>query len=93
MGWLRRGVDDRSRAEIINELQNADSIANVQFVMMKSVYCRFESFLIPSRIPVGTEEDRALIVVDAVNRVSLVCEVDADLRPNETRRSSHEKRA
>lgn len=45
----------------------------------------FQTFLIPARVSLGTKKDSALVVVDAVDDISLFGEVDADFRAYKAR--------
>ena len=64
---------------------NARAVADVYFVVVE-VFCgAVEAFLIPARVSLGTKEDGALVVVDAVDNISLFGEVDADFRAYEAR--------
>ena len=80
---LRRRVNDGRRTELVHQVQAPLPIANVQLVVMEPRQRLLQPLLIPAGIALRTEEDGALVVVDAMNLVSQVMEISTDLRPDQ----------
>lgn len=73
------------------EFADARAVADVYFVVVE-VFCEiFQTLLIPARVSLGTKKDGALVVVYAVDDISLFGEIDADFRAYEARGSRDEE--
>lgn len=92
--WYRSGavvarlscrVDDRIGLDLLNDCQDPVSVANVDLVMRILLDEAFKSLLVQARVALRSEEDGALIVVDAVDVPTEFGEVEADLGAYEAR--------
>ena len=52
----------------------------------------FEALLVPAGVSLGAEEDRALVVVDAVDGVAELRKIDAEFGADEVGRAGDEER-
>lgn len=57
------------------KIENALAIADIEFMMMKVLDLAGKAMLVPASISLGAEEGGALIVINAMNLPSTVCEV------------------
>ena len=64
---LRRGVNNRIWAHVLQNLQDFRAIANIELVMMEICDLAGQTLLIPAVVALGAEEGCALVVVDAMN--------------------------
>ena len=60
------------------EFANAHTVADVYFVVVEVFQDAVEALLIPARVSLGTKKDGALVVVNAVDNISLFGKIDAD---------------
>ena len=84
---LRGRVDDRRRPQRLDQGQDAGPVADVELVVHEAGHVALEAGLVPARVARGSEEDGALVVVDAVHLVALGREVGAHLAPDQARTS------
>ena len=79
------GVDDGGRPEALEQVEHALAVADVEFVVGERRAEVFrEAGLVPAGIALRAEEDRALVVVDAVDVPTELGEVDADFGADES---------
>jgi len=83
MGGLGGRVDNQSRLDFFDDLADPRPIPYVNLVVSKARESAFKAPLVPPRIPLGTEENRSLIVVDPVNLEPTDAEVEADFRSDQ----------
>ena len=78
MARLRRGVHDGGGLERLNERQHAGTIPDIELVVRELPQLPGKARLVPAGVALGAKEDRALVVVDPVDRVTeLTPEVQA----------------
>ena len=77
------GVDNGVGFEIRDEIKHALAIANVEFVVAEVFDQLGETLLVPARVPLRTEENGALVVVDPVDFPSEIGEVETNFRADE----------
>ena len=66
--WLSRGVHYGLRTQFTEQIENPMTVTDVDFMMSERVpEFSGEAVLIPAGIPLGTEEDSTLIIVDAMH--------------------------
>ncbi len=82
---LGGGVDDDGRLDGLDEGEDAGAIADVEFVVLEALELGGEPALVPAGVALRAEEDRALVVVHAMNRVAERGEINADFRADEAR--------
>ncbi len=81
---LGGGVNDDVRLHRFHEGEDAGAVADVEFVMDEARQLGREAALIPAGVTGRPEEDGALVVVHAVNRVAeFPSEIDADFGADE----------
>ena len=85
MRRLGGGVDNYARLDRLDERQHASAVANIELMVDETLEVLDEPVLIPAGVTLRTEEDRALVVIDAMNRVALSGEINANFRANKTR--------
>jgi hypothetical protein len=86
---LRGRMHDHIRPHGLDEIQDRLAIADIVVVVNEPRECPFEAALIPPSVARLSEENGALIVVDAVH-VEVVREICADCRSDETRGTGDE---
>ena len=84
MGRLSSRVHNDRRPQPPDEIKDALPVPHVEFMVLEARKLPLEAALIPSRIPLGPEEHRALVVVNAVNSVAYAREIGANLAPDQT---------
>ncbi len=80
---LGGGVNDRVGLQLPYEPSDARAIANVELVMRERLQRGLEAALIPARVALLTEEDRALVVVDAVDAPPQLGKIRGDFRSDQ----------
>ncbi len=90
MAGLRRRVHHYVRPYGLHECQDASAVADVQFVVLEILVARFEAPLIPACVTLGTEEVGPHVVVNTVDRATLLPEIGDDLAPDQTARAGDE---
>jgi hypothetical protein len=73
--WLCGAVNDQVRLELLHEIQNGNAIANIDRMMLEPSRDAAETFQIPRRVAVWTEELTTHVVIDAGDSPSQVVEV------------------
>src|ERR1700677_2653769 len=76
VAWLGRGVHHGVRLELLQKIEHALAVADIDLVMYKTLNRTLKPALIPSRIAQRAEEDRALIVINSVNLPAFRCEME-----------------
>jgi hypothetical protein len=74
-------------AQLINQVQNAISVADIEFMVLKVREFRLEPTLVPSGVPLRPKKVRSRVVIDPVDLPTASSEVCANFRPDQTRRS------
>ena len=87
---LRGGVDDDVGFDFGNEVENALSVANVEFVVGEAGDEISEAFLIPARVALRSKKCRTLVVVHPVDRAALAGKKDGDFGTDEAGGASDE---
>ena len=87
---LGGGVDDYGWAHRFNEGEDASAVADIQFVVNKTLQLGGESALIPARVALGPEKSSALVVVHPVNRAALTGKKQGDLGTDQAGGASDE---
>jgi len=85
--WLSGRVHDCIRLDLLEQCQNLTPVAYIDFVMLIMLNKAAEPLLIPSRVTGGTEKNSPLVVVHSMNLPPQRRKMQADFRPNQTRRS------
>jgi hypothetical protein len=89
---LGRRVDDHRGLKVAKELQHPGAVADVKFVMHKPRQFFGEPMLVPARVALRPEENRALIVIYPMHGIAkFVGEVGANLRADQARGSGDEE--
>ena len=88
---LCRGMDHRLGPEPLHQLQDADSITDVEFVMGKPRILAAQALLIPARVTLGAEEVGAHVVVEAMDRPPEVVEMRNHLGADQPIRAGNEQ--
>ena len=90
-GWRSQYFHlSRVSVETGDEVEHALAIADIEFVVMEIFDQLGEALLIPARVALRTEENGALVIVDAVDFPSKVGKMETDFRADEARGSSDE---
>jgi Ni,Fe-hydrogenase maturation factor len=84
-------VDDGVGLEARDEIEDALSIADVEFVVVEVFDQLGQAFLIPTCVALRTEENGALVIVDAMDFPSEIGEVETNLRADEAGRTGNEE--
>ena len=88
---LRGGVDDGVGLELGDEIEDALAVADVEFVVVEVFDQLGQALLVPAGVTLRSEENGALVVVEAVDFPTEVGEVETNLRADEAGGSSDEK--
>ena len=88
---LGGGVDDGVRLEAGNEVEDALAVADVEFVVGEVLELGSETFLVPTGVALGPEEDSTLVVVHTVDMPAELVEVTADFAADEAGGAGHNK--
>ena len=83
MRGLRRRMHDRIRTDLHHKPEHALTIADVELMVREAQQLAFQALLVPAGVARGSEEDRSLVVVEAVDGITTAAEVAANLRPDE----------
>jgi hypothetical protein len=84
-------MDDRRRAQAIDQRKDCGAIPDVAFVMLEAGHGFLETALVPARVPLRTKEHAALVVIDTVNPVAGGTEVLTNRRPDQPGRAGYEQ--
>jgi len=84
-------VDNGVGPECVDERQDAGAVAHVQLVVREAGQRRLEAALVPPRVAGRAKKNRPLVVVDAVNGVSVRREICADFRADQAGRAGDEE--
>ncbi len=76
---LRGGVDDGRRAKLPDKAEDSRSIPDIEFVMLEARNLAGKPPLIPAGVALGPKENGALIIVDAMDAVTLAAEIETNL--------------
>ncbi len=68
---LGGGVDDGVGLQIGEQREDAVAVAHIDLVVRERLVRVLEALLVPARVAFGTEEDGALVVVDAADEPAL----------------------
>ena len=71
-------VYDGAGFNLGQEFVNTHAVADVYFVVVEVFQDAVQTLLIPARVSLGTKKDGALVVVNAVDNISLFGKIDAD---------------
>ena len=82
---LGGGMDDGIGADLLDQLQNAGPVTDVDFVMDEAGQVGLQALLVPTGITLRTEEHGALVVVNAMDLPAEAGEVQADFRAYQSR--------
>src|SRR5580698_10573544 len=83
MGRLRGGVDDQVRTYFAQQGEHAVAVADIERRVVIAGNVLTQAIQNPTGVALGTEENRAMIVVDSVNLESLTSEESGNFRANE----------
>src|SRR5580658_7930221 len=83
MGRLRGGVDDQVRTHFVEQSEHALAVADIERRVLIAGNLLPQAIEDPTGVALGTEENRAMIVVDSVNLESLTGEESGNFRANE----------
>jgi len=93
VGGLRGGVHDGGGFHLLEQREHAGTVADVELVVDESRQLAHEAVLVPPGVALRAEEDGALVVIHAVDRVAeFACEIAADLGADEAGRPGDEQR-
>jgi hypothetical protein len=81
-------MDNHIRTQLLDEVQQALAVPNIQFMMPEFRDGRLQTSLIPAGITLRAKENRSLVVVYAMDFESLKIEKRANLRTDQPRRTS-----
>ena len=81
----------RSKGEGHGAACRALAVADVQFVVAEVLELGSETFLVPTGVALGPEEDSTLVVVHTVDMPAELVEVTADFAADEAGGAGHEK--
>ena len=79
MRGLSRRVDDHRRPGLGDHRIDPGPVAHVHLVMVKARKAVLQPPLVPARVALGAEEDRPLVVVDAMDFEPALAEIQAHL--------------
>ena len=80
---LRGGVDDGVGLEIGDEIEGALAVTDVELVVVEVLDELGEALLIPTCVALRTEENSALVVIEAVDFPAEVGEMKTNFRADE----------
>ncbi len=76
-------MDDDIRLDFGNEIKNALTVADVEFVVSEAGDEIGEAFLVPARVALRAKKCRTLVVVQPVDGTALAGEKNRDFGTNE----------
>ena len=92
LGWAAVWTIASGLQRLASSASTPGAVADVELVMDEAWELCCQALLVPARVALRAEEDRALVVVDAVNDVTqLACEITADFRADQAGRAGDEK--
>src|ERR1700722_1539319 len=91
VAWLGRSMHHSVRLELLQKIEHALAVANIELVMYETLNRTLKPVLIPSRVAQGAEKYSALIVINSVNLPAFRCEMQAHFGSDKARRTSYEQ--